>query len=97
MLQDVQPGCARVDWVAHARSLGCLAEEVTDIAELKAAFGRAREAERTTVIVIRTEPHDWTPGGAFWEVGIPEVSPRADVSAAYARGLVEKRRQRIGR
>jgi 3D-(3,5/4)-trihydroxycyclohexane-1,2-dione acylhydrolase (decyclizing) len=97
MLQDVQPGYTRVDWVAHARSLGCLAEEVTDIAELKAAFGRAREAERTTVIVIRTEPHDWTPGGAFWEVGIPEVSPRADVSAAYARGLVEKRRQRIGR
>ena len=35
--------------------------------------GRARAA-RTTVIAIRTAPHEWTPGGAFWEVGVPEVA-----------------------
>jgi 3D-(3,5/4)-trihydroxycyclohexane-1,2-dione acylhydrolase (decyclizing) len=97
MLEDVQPGYTGVDWVSHARSLGCLSEEAADITELEAAFERARAAKRTTVIVIRTKPHDWTPGGAFWEVGVPEVAPREDVSAAHARGLIEKRRQRIAR
>ena len=33
-------------------------------------------ADRTTVIVLRTDPHAWTPGGAFWEVGVPAVSDR---------------------
>lgn len=97
MLEDVRPDYTPVDWVSHARSLGCLAEEAADIAGLEAAFERARTAERTTVILIRTAPHDWTPGGAFWEVGVPEVTPREDVSAARARLLVEKRHQRISR
>ena len=97
MLEDVRTGYTPVDWVSHARSLGCLAEEATDIAGLEAAYERARAVERTTVIVIRTAPHDWTPGGAFWEVGVPEVTPREDVSAARAQLLVGKRRQRIGR
>jgi len=97
MLQDVRPGYEPVDWAAHARSLGCLAEEVAGIDELADAFVRARAAERTTVIVIRTAPHDWTPGGAFWEVGVPEVTQRESVSEARKALLEQKRRQRIGR
>jgi len=97
MLEDVRPGYTPVDWVAHARSLGCLAEGATDIAALEEAFERARAADRTTVIVIRTAPHDWTPGGAFWEVGVPEVTFRIEVSTARERLLDGKRRQRIGR
>ena len=97
MLEDVRPGYTPVGWVSHARSLGCLAEEATDIAGLEEAFERARAADRTTVIAIRTAPHDWTPGGAFWEVGVPEVTPRSDVFAARERLLDAKRRQRIGR
>jgi 3D-(3,5/4)-trihydroxycyclohexane-1,2-dione acylhydrolase (decyclizing) len=96
MLEDVRPGYTPVDWVSHARSLGCLGEEVEDIAELEEAFERARKTDRTTVIAIRTAPHDWTPGGAFWEVGVPETTPREDVSAARARMLEGKRRQRLG-
>ena len=34
--------------------MGCNAETVATIAELEAAFGRARAADRTTVIAIRT-------------------------------------------
>jgi 3D-(3,5/4)-trihydroxycyclohexane-1,2-dione acylhydrolase (decyclizing) len=97
MLEDVLPGYTPVDWVSHARSLGCHADEVADIAELEDAFVRARASDRTTVIVIRTAPHDWTPGGAFWEVGVPEVTPRAEVSAARGRLLEGKRSQRIAR
>jgi len=85
----------RVDFAAHARAMGCLAEHVADIAELEAAVGRARAADRTTVLVIDTAPQDWTPGGAFWEVGVPAVSARPEVQAARARldeGLARQRR-----
>jgi 3D-(3,5/4)-trihydroxycyclohexane-1,2-dione acylhydrolase (decyclizing) len=96
MFEDVRSDYASVDWVAHARSLGCLAEEARGIAELEDAFARARTADRTTVIVVRTAPHDWTPGGAFWEVGVPAVSPRTEVAEARARQEEGKRRQRAG-
>lgn len=96
MLEDVRPGYTAVDWVAHARALGCHAEEAVGVAELEEAFERARKADRTTVIVIRTAPHDWTPGGAFWEVGIPEVTPRPEVAEARERALAGKRRRRVG-
>ena len=96
MLEDVRADYTSVDWLAHARSLGCLAEDVTGIAELEEAFTRARAADRTTVLVIRTAPHDWTPGGAFWEVGVPDVTPRGEVAAAREQLLEGKKRQRVG-
>jgi 3D-(3,5/4)-trihydroxycyclohexane-1,2-dione acylhydrolase (decyclizing) len=96
MLEDVRPGFAPVDWVAHAASLGCHAERVETVAELEDAFERARGAERTTVIVVGTVPHDWTPGGAFWEVGVPEVSSRPEVREARERLVEGKQAQRIG-
>jgi 3D-(3,5/4)-trihydroxycyclohexane-1,2-dione acylhydrolase (decyclizing) len=74
-----------VDFAAHARSLGALAEEVTTLSELEAALERARAADRTTVIVLRTDPDAWTGGDAWWEVGVPDVSPRSEVRAARAR------------
>jgi 3D-(3,5/4)-trihydroxycyclohexane-1,2-dione acylhydrolase (decyclizing) len=74
-----------VDFAAHARSLGCLAEDVGGIAELEAALGRAKGAERTSVIVIRTDPDAATAaGGAWWDVAVPEMSNRAEVRAARA-------------
>jgi 3D-(3,5/4)-trihydroxycyclohexane-1,2-dione acylhydrolase (decyclizing) len=96
MFEDVGLEHVEVDWVAHARALGCAAEGATTIAELEAAVGRARSSSRTTVIALRTAPHDWTPGGAFWEIGVPEVTPRPEVEAAHARLLEGKRRQRVG-
>jgi 3D-(3,5/4)-trihydroxycyclohexane-1,2-dione acylhydrolase (decyclizing) len=96
MLEDTRPDYPVVDWVAHARSLGCQAEAVKSISELEDAFARARQTDRTTVIVIPTAPHDWTPGGAFWEVGVPEVTDRAEVAAAREQLLEGKRRQRVG-
>jgi 3D-(3,5/4)-trihydroxycyclohexane-1,2-dione acylhydrolase (decyclizing) len=96
MLEDVRRDFTPVDWAAHARSLGCLAEEVVDVSGLEEGFVRARAADRTTVLVVRTAPHDWTPGGAFWEVGVPEVSLRTDVATAREEVLEGKRRQRVG-
>ena len=85
-----------VDFAAHAASMGCRAETVASIPELEAAFGRARAADRTTVIAIRTSAHDWTEGGAFWEVGVPEVSDRQSIREARAAMDAGKSVQRVG-
>ena len=97
MLADSRgPGAhVRVDFGAHARSLGALAIEVSSMDELHAALQEARHADRTTVVVTSVRADDWTPGSAFWQVGVPEVSARADVVAARAAhdaGLAVQRR-----
>jgi 3D-(3,5/4)-trihydroxycyclohexane-1,2-dione acylhydrolase (decyclizing) len=91
-----QIGDVTVDWVAHARSLGCHAEGVRTIAELEAAIERARSADRTTVIAVPTAPDRWTPGGAFWEVGVAEVATRPEIDAARERLADAAQRQRVG-
>jgi 3D-(3,5/4)-trihydroxycyclohexane-1,2-dione acylhydrolase (decyclizing) len=73
-----------IDFVAHARSLGAIAEKASGIAELEAALGRARDSTRSHVIVIDTDPMTITDaGGHWWDVAVPEVSPRPTVRAAH--------------
>ena len=84
-----------IDFVAHAASLGAISEKVLDIAGLEAALLRARQSERTHVIVIETDPAATTgAGGAWWDVAIPEVSMRAEVTAARA-AYVDRLKQRF--
>ncbi|RZJ95999.1 MAG: 3D-(3,5/4)-trihydroxycyclohexane-1,2-dione acylhydrolase (decyclizing) [Brevundimonas sp.] len=72
-----------VDFAAHARSLGALSEHVSTLGELEAAIGRARAADRSTVVVIDTDPLKTTEaGGWWWDVAVPEVSDRPQVNAA---------------
>jgi 3D-(3,5/4)-trihydroxycyclohexane-1,2-dione acylhydrolase (decyclizing) len=72
-----------VDFVAHARSLGAAAQKVTGVAELSQAIQSARAADRTTVIVIETDPKASTnAGGHWWDVAVPETSTRAEVRNA---------------
>ena len=86
----------RVDFTKHAASLGAIAEKVTGIEELRAAFRRAKAADRSYVIVIDTHPYEWTEGGAWWEVGVPEVSDREQVLVARAEWEAERKHQRPG-
>jgi 3D-(3,5/4)-trihydroxycyclohexane-1,2-dione acylhydrolase (decyclizing) len=75
-----------IDLVAHARSLGALASRVHGTAELESAIAAARRAERTSVLVIETDPAaSTTAGGYWWDVPVPEVSGRAEVRAAHER------------
>ncbi len=67
----------QVDFVKHAESLGAIAERVDGTEDLPAAFARAKAADRSYVIVVPIDPYAWTAGGAWWEVGVPEVSERA--------------------
>ncbi len=85
-------GAPRVDFVAHAASLGAAAEKVDNIAGLEAALKRARAGKRTALICIETDPNRFTTeGGWWWEVAVPEVSQRKQV--AVARKAYEKGKQ----
>jgi 3D-(3,5/4)-trihydroxycyclohexane-1,2-dione acylhydrolase (decyclizing) len=73
---------ARVNFAAHAASLGAETYEVHSLAEFADALAKARKAEKTAVIVTKVRAQDFTEGGAFWQVGVPEVSDRGSVTAA---------------
>jgi len=86
-----------IDFAAHAASLGARASKVAGLAELEAAVKDARKAERTSVIVIDTDPLASTEaGGHWWDVAVPEVSQRAEVRAARANYEIALAKQRLG-
>ncbi len=85
-----------VDFAAHAAAMGARSEAVVDLDGLVAAFRRAKAADRTSVIVIKTHPYRWTGGDAWWEVGVPEVSERAAVAQARSEHDKAKQGQRRG-
>jgi 3D-(3,5/4)-trihydroxycyclohexane-1,2-dione acylhydrolase (decyclizing) len=87
----------RVDFASHAASLGCAVLMATTVDDLRAAYTKAREHARDgrpAVVVIKTHPSSWTESGAWWEVGVPEVSHRAEVTQARAE-LDEAKTQQV--
>ncbi|MBV9726766.1 MAG: 3D-(3,5/4)-trihydroxycyclohexane-1,2-dione acylhydrolase (decyclizing) [Gammaproteobacteria bacterium] len=77
-----------IDLLAHARSLGANGQRVEDLAALSSALAAARQADRTTVLVIETDPAaSTTAGGHWWDVAVPAISNRAEVRAARERYL----------
>ena len=97
LLQDCKvENLQKVDFVQHATSMGALGEQVESTAELEAAFKRAKAADRTYVICIKTQPSKWTPGDAWWDVGVPEVSDREEVRKARSEHSEGQKRQRLG-
>ena len=72
-----------IDFAAHAASMGAWARKVFSVAELESALREAEKVERTTVLVIDTDPLISTEaGGHWWDVAVPEVSVRPQVNAA---------------
>lgn len=43
--------------------------------------------------MIRTHPSSWTEAGAWWEVGVPEVSHRSEIALAREEVLEGKSKQ----
>ena len=85
-------GHADIDLLAHARSLGAHAQHLPGLAALEDALSAARAAQRTTVLLIETDPAvSTTAGGHWWDVAAPEVSERAEVRAARERYLRARR------
>ncbi len=92
--QDVS---SAIDFVAHAASMGAIAEKVSSLADLETALERSKKNTRTTMIVIDTDPMETTDaGGSWWEVAVPEVSTRPTVIAARKKYLKALKGQRVG-
>jgi 3D-(3,5/4)-trihydroxycyclohexane-1,2-dione acylhydrolase (decyclizing) len=97
MLADVRAKePTRVDFAKHAEAMGAWTEQVDSLDQLEGALERARAADRTAVIVVRTDPHAWTGGDAWWDVGVPEVSAREEVLVAKAEHEAARKHQRTG-
>src|SRR5215469_8195227 len=84
-----------IDFAAHAASLGAIALNIASIAELESAVTAAKANDRTSVLVIQTDPQIATKlGGHWWDVPVPQVSPREEVNRAradYERALLAQR------
>ncbi len=86
-----------IDFAAHAASLGAQSIKVKGIGELEDALKKARKADRSTVIVIDTDPLASTDaGGHWWDVAVPEVSVREQVKSARKDYETALAAQRIG-
>ena len=83
------------DYAANARSLGCDAVTVGTLDELADALSQARAGSRSTVIACAVEPRRMLLGsGAWWDLGVPQSSGRADVRERTAAHEDGARRQR---
>lgn len=98
LLKDTQhvtlPG---IDFAAHAASMGAVARKVASLTELETALHETESVDRTTVIVIDTDPLISTDaGGHWWDVAVPEVSDRPQVNAAREAYVQALKAQRAG-
>ena len=75
-----------IDFAAHAASLGATSRKVASLAELDEALRESRAHDRTSVVVIDTDPMISTDaGGHWWDVAVPEISTRPEVAQARKR------------
>jgi 3D-(3,5/4)-trihydroxycyclohexane-1,2-dione acylhydrolase (decyclizing) len=84
-----------VDYAANARSLGCAAYAASSLEGLRDALDAARGETRPAVIVAGVEPRRLLlDSGCWWDVGVAEVSDRAEtreLAAEHARGRALQR------
>ncbi|MDA3921305.1 MAG: 3D-(3,5/4)-trihydroxycyclohexane-1,2-dione acylhydrolase (decyclizing) [Salinisphaera sp.] len=86
-------GAPDIDFAAHAKALGCEAEWVDGIAGLEAALERAKAADKTYLIALKTDADKATEeGGTWWDVPVAEVSDRDAV--AERRSVYDNSKQR---
>ncbi|MFC5760716.1 3D-(3,5/4)-trihydroxycyclohexane-1,2-dione acylhydrolase (decyclizing) [Rhizobium sp. GCM10022189] len=86
-----------IDFRAHAEAMGAIAVKVSSIAELEQAIADSRKNDRTSVFVIDTDPLITTDaGGHWWDVAVPEVSPRGEVNRAHEAYVKARTAQRVG-
>ncbi|MGI3186537.1 3D-(3,5/4)-trihydroxycyclohexane-1,2-dione acylhydrolase (decyclizing) [Nioella aestuarii] len=85
-----------VDFAKHAEAMGALSRRCESLADLEAALDWAQGTDRTTVLSMASDAYTWTPGGADWYVGVPEVSERASVRDARAGQEAFRKKQRRG-
>lgn len=84
-----------VDFVANAASLGADVLHATTVDAFRSALRKARDASRTTVVYVETDPLIAAPSSdAWWDVPVAEVAGLATTERAREAYVIEKRRQR---
>ena len=85
---------ADINFTQHAAAMGAHAVKAENIGELKQAVANARDHEGVSVVVIDTDPMHASPGGAYWEVAVPEVSARQKVVAQHEQWMQRRMQER---
>lgn len=84
-----------IDYAASAAGYGVKTFRATTAEQLLIALKEAQIQERSTLIDIKVLPKTMTHGyGAWWNVGVPEVSNSETVRAAYAQKLAQLEKAR---
>ncbi len=84
-----------VDFAANARSMGAHAVKAANLGELKKTLEEAKASDRTTVIVVETDPSVGVPGyESWWDVSVAEVSKLESVREARVRYEEARKRER---
>ncbi|WP_163835402.1 3D-(3,5/4)-trihydroxycyclohexane-1,2-dione acylhydrolase (decyclizing) [Spartinivicinus ruber] len=92
--KTIEEGAPVIDFAAHARAMGAFAEHIQGIVELEAALKRAKQSNRTYVISLNTDPvHTTSEGGSWWDVAVPEISQRKEVTEARVKYEEAKKQQ----
>lgn len=87
-----------VDFEAHARAMGAVAETVEHAKDLGEAFKRAQASDGTYVILMKVDAYEgWTTEGhTWWEIGTPHVTEKASVREKHLEVEAARARQRKG-
>ncbi len=85
-----------VNFQTHAESMGANAETVKTTSELEAAFKRAKNSDKTYVIVMETHGYEWLDGTAFWESPTLLNATTDNNKSALKEHLDGKNKQRKG-
>lgn len=84
-----------VDFAANAASLGARVLRPADLTELADALADARASDRTTVVIVETDPFVPAPSSnAWWDVPVAQVPPAEAGNAALARYETDRAGQR---
>jgi len=82
---NTSQACLLASGTLSTNSFGNAMSVMRSVQELEAAMQRARASDRTYLICIDTDAARTTDeGGWWWEVAVPEVSPREGVRSARA-------------
>jgi 3D-(3,5/4)-trihydroxycyclohexane-1,2-dione acylhydrolase (decyclizing) len=94
--QDYDGPYLPVDLAANAESLGAQVIRCRTIADLRDGLKRAREADRTTVVHIDTDPLSEVPSSeSWWDVPVSETSELSSTREARETYAAAKRQQRL--
>ena len=84
-----------VDFAENARGFGALAFDSYSLKEFKNALREARSTDRTTVIVVHTDPAIGVPGyESWWDVAVAEVAQSEAVREARRLYVESKKKER---